>query len=152
MRNIYLIFRRDYLGYVKAWGFWLSLAAVPALMLIGSMFALFAAQSSPVRYYTVIEPGQVYAEAIDTELARNETAAMAQELSDQMQLPEGIEEALQKEEELLEEMPLPGVPGHEKRRREAWLKIPRRARAAIPAEPSNVDKSHQPSTRNDTKK
>ena len=88
MRNIYLIFRRDYLGYVKAWGFWLSLAAVPALMLIGSMFALFAAQSSPVRYYTVIEPGQVYAEAIDTELARNETAAMAQELSDQMQLPE----------------------------------------------------------------
>tara|TARA_R110002051_G_scaffold43231_8_gene88492 strand:- start:169 stop:1551 length:1383 start_codon:yes stop_codon:yes gene_type:complete len=89
MRNIYLIFRRDYLGYVKAWGFWLSLAAVPALMLIGSMFALFAAQSSPVRYYTVIEPGQVYAEAIDTELARNETAAMAQELSDQMQLPEG---------------------------------------------------------------
>ena len=50
---------------------------------------------------------------------------------DQLPLPEGIEEALQKEEELLEEMPLPGVPGHEKRRREAWLKIPRRARAAI---------------------
>ncbi len=89
MRNIYLVFGRDYLGYVKAWGFWLSLAAVPALMLIGSMFALFAAQSSPVRYYTVIEPGQVYAEAIDTELASNEAAAMAQELSDQMQLPEG---------------------------------------------------------------
>jgi ABC-2 type transport system permease protein len=56
MRNIYLVFRRDYLGYVKAWGFWLSLAAVPALMLIGSLFAMFAAQSSPVRYYTVIEP------------------------------------------------------------------------------------------------
>ena len=36
MRNIYLIFRRDYLGYVKAWGFWMSLAAVPALMLVGS--------------------------------------------------------------------------------------------------------------------
>jgi ABC-2 type transport system permease protein len=48
MRNIYLIFRRDYLGYVKAWGFWLSLAAVPALMLVGSLFALFAAQSSPI--------------------------------------------------------------------------------------------------------
>lgn len=88
MRNIYLIFRRDYLGYVKAWGFWLSLAAVPALMLIGSMFALFAAQSSPVRYYSVIEPAQVYAEAIDAEFARNETAAMAQDLSEQMQLPD----------------------------------------------------------------
>ncbi|MEZ5999366.1 ABC transporter permease [Hyphomonas sp.] len=89
MRNIYLVFRRDYLGYVKAWGFWLSLAAVPALMLIGSMFALFAAQSSPVRYYTVIEPGQLYAEAIDAEFARNEAAAKAEDLAEQMQLPEG---------------------------------------------------------------
>ena len=89
MRNIYLIFRRDYLGYVKAWGFWLSLAAVPALMLVGSLFALFAAQSSPIRYYTVIEPGKVFAEAIDAEFARSEAAAMAQEISGQMQLPEG---------------------------------------------------------------
>lgn len=35
MRNIYLIFRRDYLGYVKAWGFWLSLAAVPIDLIEG---------------------------------------------------------------------------------------------------------------------
>jgi ABC-2 type transport system permease protein len=89
MRNIYLIFRRDYLGYVKAWGFWLSLAAVPALMLVGSLFALFAAQSSPIRYYTVIEPGKVFAEAIDAEFERSEAAAMAQEIAGQMQLPEG---------------------------------------------------------------
>ncbi|MCA8892030.1 MAG: ABC transporter permease [Hyphomonas sp.] len=89
MRNIYLIFRRDYLGYVKAWGFWLSLAAVPALMLVGSLFALFAAQSSPIRYYTVIEPGKVFAEAIDAEFAHSEAAAMAQEIAGQMQLPEG---------------------------------------------------------------
>ena len=45
--------------------------------------------------------------------------------------PAGVEEALLREEELLEGMPLPGVPGHEKTRRETWLKIPRRARAAI---------------------
>ena len=88
MRNIYLVFRRDYFGYVKAWGFWLSLAALPALMLIGSTFALFAAQSSPVRYYTVIEPGQLYAEAIDAEFERSDAAAMAQDLADQMQLPD----------------------------------------------------------------
>ena len=90
MRNIYLIFRRDYLGYVKAWGFWLSLAAVPALMLIGSTFALFAAQSSPVRYYTVIEPGHVYAEALDAQFAANEAAETAQEIADQMELSPGI--------------------------------------------------------------
>lgn len=89
MRNIYLIFRRDYLGYVKAWGFWLSLAAVPALMLIGSTFALFAVQSAPVRYYTVIEPGRVFAEAIDAEFARNEAA----DITEKMQLPAGAMDA-----------------------------------------------------------
>ena len=46
-------------------------------------------------------------------------------------MPEGLEELLQREEEMIESIPLPGVPGHEKSRREAWLKIPRRARAAI---------------------
>ena len=86
MRNIYLIFRRDYLGYVKAWGFWLSLAAVPLLMLVGGAFALFAAQSSPVRYYTVIEPGEAIAEAIDAEFTEIETAEIAQDLAEQMQL------------------------------------------------------------------
>lgn len=90
MRNIYLIFRRDYLGYVKAWGFWLSLAAVPLLMLVGGSFALFAAQSSPVRYYTVIEPARVYADAIDAQFARDDAADMAQELADQMSLPSGM--------------------------------------------------------------
>lgn len=89
MRNIYLIFRRDYFGYVKAWGFWLSLAAVPLLMLVGSLFTVFAAQSSPIRYYTVVEPGHVFAEAIDAEFERSEAAAMAQEITSQMQLPEG---------------------------------------------------------------
>ena len=46
-------------------------------------------------------------------------------------LPEGIQEVLLNEEEVLEKMPLPGVPSHEKSRRQAWLKVPRRARVAI---------------------
>ena len=74
MRNILLIFRRDYLGYVKAWGFWLSLAAVPMFMIIGAALAAFAAQSSPVRYFAVIEPGSVYAEAIEAEFREREIA------------------------------------------------------------------------------
>ena len=89
MRNIYLVFQRDYLGYVKAWGFWLSLAAVPLLMIVGGSFAVFAAKSSPVRYYTVVEPARVYADAIDAEFARNEAAEIAQDIADQMQLPAG---------------------------------------------------------------
>ena len=78
MRNIYLIFRRDYLGYVRAWGFWLSLAAVPLFMIIGGTFALFAAKSSPVRYYAVVEPAAVYADAIEGEFALNDEDASQQ--------------------------------------------------------------------------
>lgn len=75
MRNIYLIFRRDFLGYVKAWGFWLSLAAVPIFLIIGASFGYFAASSSPVRYYAVVEPSGVIAEAIEAEFARSEARA-----------------------------------------------------------------------------
>ena len=48
-----------------------------------------------------------------------------------VRLPHDIEDAKEREEALLEMVPLPGVPGHEARRREKWLKLPRRARAAI---------------------
>tara|TARA_R110002094_G_scaffold150150_5_gene138605 strand:+ start:468 stop:1856 length:1389 start_codon:yes stop_codon:yes gene_type:complete len=78
MRNVYLIFRRDYLGYVKAWGFWLSLAAVPLFMLIGGTFAVFAAKSSPVRYYAVVEPASIYASAIEAEFVQDDEAATQQ--------------------------------------------------------------------------
>jgi ABC-2 type transport system permease protein len=76
MRNIYLIFQRDFLGYVKAWGFWLSLAAVPIFLLIGASFGYFAASSSPVRYYAVVEPGTAIAAAIEAEFVRSEEAAL----------------------------------------------------------------------------
>lgn len=96
MRHIYLIFRRDYLGYVKAWGFWLSLAAVPLFMLIGAAFSVFAAQSSPVRYFTVVEPGTVYAEAIEAEFRDREasSAERASELAEQMNLTGVSEEQI----------------------------------------------------------
>lgn len=89
MRNIYLIFRRDYLGYVKAWGFWLSLAAVPLFLIIGASFGYFAATSSPVRYFAVVEPTRVYAEAIESEFQRRSVAAAAEAraLAEQMNIP-----------------------------------------------------------------
>jgi ABC-2 type transport system permease protein len=75
MRNIYLIFRRDFLGYVKAWGFWLSLAAVPIFLIVGAGFGYFAASSSPVRYYTVVEPSNVISGAIEAEFRRTQARA-----------------------------------------------------------------------------
>lgn len=76
MRNIYLIFRRDFLGYVKAWGFWLSLAAVPIFLLVGVAFGSLAAASAPVRYYTVVEPSDTLANAITAEFQRSEDRAV----------------------------------------------------------------------------
>ena len=61
----------------------------------------------------------------------HETMEDPEDDDDKSPLPAGVEEALLREEEMLEGVPLPGVPGHEKSRRETWLKIPRRARAAI---------------------
>ena len=70
----------------------------------------------------------IYADEAQKETAGNTIDELDEE---NISLPEGIEEAILKDEEMLEEMPLPGVPGHEKSRRARWLKIPRRARAAI---------------------
>ncbi|KCZ99719.1 hypothetical protein HPO_05010 [Hyphomonas polymorpha PS728] len=89
MRNIYLVFRRDYLGYVKAWGFWLSLAAVPLFLIVGASFGYFAATASPVRYFAVVEPTRIYADAIEGEFQRrsSEAAAEARALAEQMNIP-----------------------------------------------------------------
>jgi ABC-2 type transport system permease protein len=89
MRNIYLIFRRDFLGYVKAWGFWLSLAAVPLFLILGIGFGMFAATSSPVRYYAVVAPTPAISQAIEGEFQRRvaDAAEEAAELARRMNIP-----------------------------------------------------------------
>lgn len=99
MRNIYLIFRRDFLGYVKAWGFWLSLAAVPIFLVIGASFGYFAAASSPVRYYAVVEPSDTLSSAIEAEFVRSaeraaeEAKAMAEQLNVEIKEAEAVPES-----------------------------------------------------------
>ena len=68
MRSIYLVARRDYLGYVQAWGFWLGLLLTPILMGVGMMAPSWAAASQPTRYYTVIESGTAFADALRAEI------------------------------------------------------------------------------------
>lgn len=70
MRNTFLVFQRDYLGYVRAWGFWLGILSMPLLILLGGMAGGLAASSTPVRYYSVLEDTPVYAPAIEEEFAR----------------------------------------------------------------------------------
>lgn len=68
MRSIYLVARRDYLGYVQAWGFWLGLLLTPILMGVGMMAPTWAAASQPTRYYTVIESGTDFTDALKAEI------------------------------------------------------------------------------------
>ncbi|MEO0981450.1 MAG: ABC transporter permease [Pseudomonadota bacterium] len=79
MRNTWLVFMRDYLGYVRAWGFWLGILATPLIIaLVAFIFTLNAA-SQPTRYYTVIETGSEFAAALDQRFAeRRERLARAQ--------------------------------------------------------------------------
>ena len=71
MRNTYLVFRRDYLGYVSAWGFWLGLAVVPIIMIAFGIIGALAASSTPTRYYAVVETGNVYGPEIEKQFERN---------------------------------------------------------------------------------
>ena len=62
LRRTFLIARRDYLGYVKTWGFWISFL----LPFIFGAFALIAATTdidlTPTQYVTVIDETGVHAE------------------------------------------------------------------------------------------
>ena len=70
LRSIYLVARRDYLGYVTAWGFWLGLLITPILFGLGIMLPSFAASQTPVRYFTVIDTNGAFERAIETEMER----------------------------------------------------------------------------------
>jgi len=67
MRSIYLVARRDYLGYVSAWGFWLGLLFTPVLLGIFMLAPSLAAKSQPTRYYSIIEQGSEFTAALRAE-------------------------------------------------------------------------------------
>lgn len=75
MRNTFLVFKRDYLGYVQAWGFWLGIISVPIVMVLAIVFIAYASAATPDRYYTVIESGTTLATAIDNEYKRDREAS-----------------------------------------------------------------------------
>ena len=64
LRRTYLIARRDYLGYVKTWGFWISFFMPFIFGAMGFFFAAADIDVSPVRYETVLDETGQYGEAI----------------------------------------------------------------------------------------
>jgi len=68
MRRTMLIARRDFLGYVKTWGFWLSFFLPFILMIIGGIIGIAAAtfhfDVTPTRYETILDKTGVHAQAL----------------------------------------------------------------------------------------
>lgn len=54
MSQILLVARRDYLAYVGAWGFWLSLITAPLIIAILMFAPIFLARAEPPRVLTII--------------------------------------------------------------------------------------------------
>lgn len=69
MREIYLIARREYLAYVAAWGFWLSLLTAPLLLALFAVGPMLAGQAEPTRPLAVIAADPQDAAAIAASFA-----------------------------------------------------------------------------------
>lgn len=81
MRNIFLVARRDYLGYVTAWGFWVGLLLTPVLLGVGMMAPTLAASTAPTRHYAVIETGTAFSDALNAEFESQRAETVRLQLS-----------------------------------------------------------------------
>jgi len=64
LRRVYLIARRDFLGYVKTWGFWISFFIPFVFGALGLFFATLDIDVSPTRYETILDETGRYEQAI----------------------------------------------------------------------------------------
>lgn len=64
LRRTFLIARRDYLGYIKTWGFWISFLMPFIGMGFGIGFASLDVELSPPRYETILDETGEYADGI----------------------------------------------------------------------------------------
>lgn len=90
IRATYLVTRRDYLGYVSAWGFWLGLLFTPVILGIFILAPTFAQNAQPTRYFTVIEQGTAFTEALRSNMSSSD-ARMARAMLDPLAVVEGTE-------------------------------------------------------------
>lgn len=55
LRRVYLVARRDFLGYVKTWGFWISFFLPFIFGALGFVFATLDINVEPLRYETILD-------------------------------------------------------------------------------------------------
>ncbi len=68
MRSIYLVARRDYLGYVTSIGFWIGMLLTPLLMGLGAMAPSLIQSATSAKYYAVIEQGDTFTQELEKQL------------------------------------------------------------------------------------
>ncbi|PHR91354.1 MAG: hypothetical protein COA69_12655 [Robiginitomaculum sp.] len=75
-RRTYLIARRDFLGYVKTWGFWLAALGPFIGIIFGLMAPLIMAKSEPTRYAAILDETGLHGAAIERMLEQGNKSAM----------------------------------------------------------------------------
>lgn len=70
MSPIYLVARRDYLAYVGAWGFWLSLVTGPLIIAVLMFGPLVLARAEPPRVLTIVAEHASDAAVVEGAFAR----------------------------------------------------------------------------------
>ena len=71
MRRTYLIARRDYLGYIKTWGFWISFFLPFIFGILGGVASTMEFDFSPTKYETIIDETGTHRAGIEARLERN---------------------------------------------------------------------------------
>ena len=68
LRAIWLVARREYIGYVTAWGFWLGLILTPIGLLAGAILPSAIQSNQPIRYFVVVDQQDEFKNALDEQL------------------------------------------------------------------------------------
>lgn len=103
LRSVYLVARRDYLGYVTAWGFWLGLLLTPILLGAGMLAPVLAASQTPARHFTVVDPSGEFHQAVRDEMARRRANAARELVSAMGMISDDSDAAMARFNEALEQ-------------------------------------------------
>jgi len=68
MRRTMLIARRDYLGYIKTWGFWISFFLPFIFGALGILFSVMDFDFSPQKYETILDETGIHAPGLQAKL------------------------------------------------------------------------------------
>ena len=100
LRRVWLVARRDYFGYIKTWGFWISFFLPVLFGLFGFVLAMAGVDLESTRYEAILdETGQGYETRIIDDWRAREQALQDAALE---ALPDGLEAAARDEMESLD--------------------------------------------------